>query len=442
MGARTLEAKLTARLLSVLAPALVAVGAAAVALAWWALAASDTEVVRGEARSALAVMHAELVEPDPFDVAAAEVLATIDAVGGVAVVRDLLTGRTYGTKRAAPPALAVAVDRSESVRCATVPGAAGEPWRACIAGDDRVEVIAAIDVSPHARVVRTVAEGVAIGILLALFAAALAARASLKGALASVRALVRWSEGVVDASDVPPAPEADTREIASLATAFDAVVRRLVDASARARATSENIAHELRTPLTTIRAELEALTPSPENAAAVARLQSDVEGLTRVVDEILILAVPPARSRAGGSVLNLADLARELAPPETHVYAPDEALVMAEERLVELAITNLLENARKHTGREARTISLSRAGDLIRLAVVDEGPGLDDDARARMFDRYWRASDDGGGTGLGLALVRAVARRHGGEADARPNADGRGLEVGLTFANVVGWHQK
>jgi signal transduction histidine kinase len=310
-------------------------------------------------------------------------------------------------------------------------------------------------VKSHARVVRTVAEGVALGIVLALFAAAMAARTSLGGALASVRALVRWSDRVVDVDNAPPAPAGDTPEIARLAIAFDGVVRRLVDASTRARATSENIAHELRTPLTTIRAELEALAavgasdangasgakaPVAERAATIERMRGDVDRLARVVDAILILAAPPGGSRATDCVVNLADLARELAPPSTRVEAPDEALVVAEPHLVELAITNLLENARKHTGREARAISVARSGELARVAVIDDGPGVDEAARARMFERYWRASGDGGGTGLGLALVRAVARRHGGEADARANADGPGLEVGLTFGSVVGWH--
>jgi signal transduction histidine kinase len=248
----------------------------------------------------------------------------------------------------------------------------------------------------------------------------------------------------VDTDQAPPAPLADTREIARLATSFDALVRRLVDAIARARATSENIAHELRTPLTTIRAELEVLASSSPAAAAapvVERLRGDVDRLARVVDAILILATPQGPSRAADCVVNLADVARELASPETQVEAPDEALVVGEPRLVELAIANLLENARKHTGREARAIRVVRGVDVVRVAVIDHGPGLNEEARSRMFDRYWRASDDGGGTGLGLALVRAVAKRHGGEADARTSAGGMGLEVGVTFGNVVGWHE-
>jgi signal transduction histidine kinase len=57
-----------------------------------------------------------------------------------------------------------------------------------------------------------------------------------------------------------------------------------------------------------------------------------------------------------------------------------------------------------------------------------------------MFDRYWRAAADGSGSGLGLALVRAVAERHGGRAEARPGPEGRGLDVSITLAGLVGWH--
>jgi signal transduction histidine kinase len=440
MGAGTLEAKLTARLLAVVAPALLAVGAASVALTWWALDAADTEAARERAETALAAMHTELIEPDPFPKAAGEVLGAMNEVGGSVIVVEPTTRRAYESKRPVPSALA----STPAGSCATGVDGAGERWRACATRDSLVEIVAAIDVTPHVRVVRTVGEGVALGIFLALLAAAVAARTSLRGALASVRALVDWSERVGDVDRAPPAPLADTRELARLATAFDAVVRRLVDAIARARATSENIAHELRTPLTTIRAELESLAssaPAGEAAPMVARLRTDVDRLARVVDAILILASPPGPSGAADCVVNLADVARELASPETKVEAPDEALVVGEPHLVELAIANLLENARKHTGREACAIRVVRAGEVVRVAVIDDGPGLNDEARARMFDRYWRASDDGGGTGLGLALVRAVARRHGGEADARANTAGPGLEVGVTFGKVVGWHE-
>jgi signal transduction histidine kinase len=440
MGARTLEAKLTARLLAVVAPALLAVGAASVVLTWWALDAADTQAARERAEATLATIRNEMREPDPLEKAVAEVVDSIDEVAGSVAVTSLETGRVFHSQRRVPASLLDTL----SGRCASARDVAGEAWRACTVRDARVQVVAAIDVTAHARVVRTVAEGVALGILMALFAAAVAVRSSLASALASVRALVSWSERVVEASDVPPAPAADTPEITRLATAFDDVVRRLVDAIARAHATSEHIAHELRTPLTTIRAELEALASGASPADApqvVARLRADVDKLSRVIDAILVLAAPPGTASPDGSIVNLADVARDLAAPETSIEAPDEALVIGEPRLVELALSNLLENARKHAGKEARAIRVARVGDAVRVAVVDDGPGLSDEERARMFERYWRASTRGGGTGLGLALVRAVARRHGGEADARANAGGAGLEVGVTFGNVVGWHE-
>jgi two-component system sensor histidine kinase TctE len=87
-------------------------------------------------------------------------------------------------------------------------------------------------------------------------------------------------------------------------------------------------------------------------------------------------------------------------------------------------------------------VRVSRAGEAIQLAVVDHGPGLDDEARARMFERYWRGTADGEGRGLGLALVRAVAERHGGGVHASPGPDGKGLNVAMTLGRVVGWHEE
>jgi signal transduction histidine kinase len=85
-------------------------------------------------------------------------------------------------------------------------------------------------------------------------------------------------------------------------------------------------------------------------------------------------------------------------------------------------------------------LRVSREDASIRIAVVDGGAGIEAAERGRMFDRYWRKSADGEGRGLGLALVRAVAERHGGSAQVVSGPDGLGLDVSLTLGHVVGWH--
>jgi signal transduction histidine kinase len=132
-------------------------------------------------------------------------------------------------------------------------------------------------------------------------------------------------------------------------------------------------------------------------------------------------------------------VARKLAPPGWTVEAPDEALVEAEPDLVELALRNLVENAAKYAPDGARTVRVAREDDRVRVGVIDEGPGVPEKARAQMFERYWRDAKDGAGRGLGLALVRAVAERSGGRADARAGSKGAGLDVGFSMGPVLGW---
>lgn len=265
-------------------------------------------------------------------------------------------------------------------------------------------------------------------------------RHAVRAPLADLTALVAWTGRVREDENLDHArpPGAQTAEIGNLAATFDALVRDLFEALGRERASSAHIAHELRTPLTAIVAEIDALSSrDPETVAATARIRGDAIRLADVIDAILVLT---DRSRARPTeVLNVANLARELAAGELSVEAPDEALVEGDERLVRLAMRNLLDNAGKHGGG-ARLVRVSREQDRARIAVLDAGAGLDPAARDRMFDRYWRKSADGPGRGLGLALVRAVAERHGGNVDARNGLDGRGLEVSFTLGHLVGWH--
>jgi len=434
MGDRTLEARLTRRLLPLAGAVLVAVGAAAVLVTDRVLDASDEARARAAAGDARDALARELAEGDAPDEALGEVMVAANAQAVRLTVR-----RPSGEARSAGAPLPDLAPGS----CATLDDV-GSPWRACAVEAPGARVVAAVAVAAHAQAVGTLARGMIAVLLVALLALWVAVRQALRAPIAELTALVGWSARIVESGQPVEPPVAATREVAHLEAAFDTLVRRLFEALTRERATSAHIAHELRTPLTAMRAELDALKPADERTrAAIARIGADVARLAAVIDAILVLS--DATPRAGtDAVVNVADLVRELAPEGARVEAPDEALVEADERLVTLALTNLLDNARKY-GAGVRAVSVSREvqdAAAVRVSVVDAGPGVDEAARGKMFDRYWRGSADGDGSGLGLALVRAVAERHGGKAEARPGPEGRGLDVSMTLGQLVGWHDQ
>jgi signal transduction histidine kinase len=430
MGTRTLEARLTRRLLALAGLVLVALGCAAVVVIDRVLDAGDTAAASAEAATDVASIERELSEGDRPDEALGEVVAAAEGRG----VR--LVARVAGSTRSTTDAqmlgtLAVGT-------CETILDESSRPWRACAAARGDSVAIAALFVGGHRAAVSVLARAVAAAVLVGLFALWLAVRQALRAPIEELTSLVGWTGRIVDSEGASSPPVSSTLEIARLGGAFDALVRRLLEALARARANSAHIAHELRTPLTSILAEVDAL--KHQEDPAVARIRGDVARLADVIEAILVLSDPRAPSPSG-AIVNVADLARELAPEGARVEAPDEALVEADERLVALALRNLIDNARKY-GRGVQSVRVSRDGQQLRLAVRDGGPGLDARAREQMFDRYWRGAADGEGRGLGLAFVRAVAERYGGRAEAEAGPEGRGLDVSLTLGGVVGWHEE
>jgi signal transduction histidine kinase len=438
MGARTLEARLSARLLALAAVVLTAVGITTALVTDRALAVADDQRARDEAAGARDSLAVEIAEGDSQDEAAREVVAAADGEGVRLAIR-FGTGARYSAGGGALPALA-------PEQCAAVDDDGASAWRACCVAGSGSTVIAATPILVHRQVVSAVWRAMAAQVVVATLLLWWGIRRAVRAPLAELTALVAWTGRVRDDAslhDVRP-PGAQTVEIAHLATTFDALVRDLPEALGRERANSAHansahIAHELRTPLTAIVAELDALASrDPDAVATIARIRADAARLADVIDAILVLS---DRSRARSSeVVNVADLARELAAGDVTVEAPDEALVEGDERLVRLAMRNLLENASKHGGG-GRLVRVSREADRARIAVLDSGAGLDAAARERMFDLYWRRSADGPGRGLGLALVRAVAERHGGDVRAKEGLAGKGLEVSLTLGHVVGWHE-
>jgi signal transduction histidine kinase len=432
MGARTLEARLTASLLALGASVLVAVGVGALLMTDRALDASDTAVALGQAAAGHEALRRELAEGDDIQGAIEEVVSAARAQGVRLTVR-----RSDVEPRTAPEGT---LPELTPGTCTTVSDGRERPWRACAAGDAGQTVVAAIPIATHRAAVAALTRGMGAVVVLALAAFWLALRRALRGPLSELGSLVRWTERIVESEKALDPPPAFTGEIQRLEMAFDALVRRLLDTLARERANSAHIAHELRTPLTSVMAELESVRAADEpSREAIARTRGDLARLADVIESILVLSDDTRGVTHTGAIVNVADLARSLAPPGARVDAPDEALVEGDERLMSLAARNLVDNARKY-GSGVRMLRVSREGPTVRLAVIDHGPGLDPAARQRMFDTYWRGVADGDGRGLGLALVRAVAERHGGAAEAKPGPDGQGLEVAMTLGRAVAWN--
>lgn len=438
MGARTLEARLTARLLALGGATLAAVAIAAVAMTQRTLDWSDTDAAIARAHDVLDALERERIDGDSLDEALREVIASAQAEGAHVAIR-----RGGVVSGASLPVL-------DPEQCMSIVDDHAEPWRMCAAGSPASTLVTAgIPTGTHRAVMEALWRRMFAVVAVAFVAMWLAVRRALRAPLGELASVVRWTAHVADVERAVAPPAAETVEVVQLEEAFDAVVKRLLAALARERASSAHIAHELRTPLTAIVTELETLRAVPAAREAAERVLGDVSRFTDVIDSILELSTVDgtrdhAIARPGertSPIVNLADVVRELAPRETSVQAPDEALLELDERLVRLALRNLIDNARKYAAGPV-LFKVSRSGNTARLAVIDEGPGLDAAACERMFERYWRGAADGEGRGLGLALVRAVAERYGGRAEAQSGPAGRGLEISMTFAPLVGWHDR
>jgi heavy metal sensor kinase len=243
---------------------------------------------------------------------------------------------------------------------------------------------------------------------------------------------------------VPPARD----EIRRLAVTLNGMLERLEDALARERSFVADASHELRTPLALLRAELELALRRPRPAAeleqALRSAATQAERLTRLADDLLVLARAdhegiPLRCETFPAEELLETVSRRFGP---HAAAAGRAVVVAPPRDVlvdgdrvrlEQALANLVGNALEH-GRGDVVLAAASENGRVELHVRDRGSGFEQDFLPRAFDRFSRADNarSGDGAGLGLALVDAVARAHGGEAGAR-NRSGGGADVWLSL---------
>jgi signal transduction histidine kinase len=290
--------------------------------------------------------------------------------------------------------------------------------------------------------------GVLGGSVFALLAGLFVARRAMRP-IAELTDAAREIERTRDPSRRIPHPEAND-EVAELARTLEGMLAALDAARAsteaaltRQREFVADASHELRTPLTAVLANLELLAEelSGEQADCANAALRSTRRMRRLVGDLLLLARADARRFTQHRPTDLADVlmdaAGELMPvAEDHeltVY-PARAVIDGDRDDLHRLVLNLLENALSHTPPGTPIRARSGIEDGVPVLVVeDQGPGIPEGMRPRVFDRFVRGGGDTGdgarGTGLGLAIVRAVADAHGatvtlGEATHQPGRPG------------------
>ena len=222
---------------------------------------------------------------------------------------------------------------------------------------------------------------------------------------------------------LPVGPADD--EVGRLGTTLNELLDRLEEGVRRERRMVSDASHELRTPLTVLRTELQLALrgdrPAEELRAALAAALGETDRLTRLADDLLVLArADQGRLPLRRAPLDVAELVTARAArlaPEAAVEVPPGLVVDADPDRAAQAVDNLLVNALRH-GAAPVTVRAGAANGIVEVHVLDHGPGFGG-AAAQAFERF-----RGDGTGLGLAIVAAIATAHGGRAGARDRPGG------------------
>ncbi|TAN24920.1 MAG: HAMP domain-containing histidine kinase [Actinomycetota bacterium] len=234
---------------------------------------------------------------------------------------------------------------------------------------------------------------------------------------------------------VPPSKD----EISELAVTMNQMLERLDDSAERSKRFVADASHELRSPLSAIQAELEVGILHPE-ATDWQRTANDAleesRRMQRIVEDLLMLA-----SADSGKVLvhtllpvDLDDLVlgeaarlRLSGKVAVDTKAVSGGRVTGDPHYLFRVVRNLSNNAARHA-RSKVTFALQKAGDVVQLEVSDDGKGVPEELREKIFERFARLDEarsrDDGGSGLGLSIVRTIVEAHGGTVEVTGKPDG------------------
>jgi two-component system sensor histidine kinase MprB len=285
-------------------------------------------------------------------------------------------------------------------------------------------------------------------IVLALAGIGIAAALGLlvaRAVLAPVQRLTRTAEEVSETRDLSRRIDAaGTDELSRLAATFNTMLAALEESARAQRQLVSDASHELRTPLTSLRTNIEVLArdaamPAGEREQLLRDVTEQLTEMTALIAELVELArgdQAPAEPEDVRLDLVAADaIERTRRNRQGVTFAPrlEETMIRGVPSAIERAVSNLLDNAAKWSPPGGEVEVTVRDGEV---TVRDHGPGIAEEDRPFVFDRFYRADAARGlpGSGLGLAIVRQVAEAHGGSVTAEQPEDG-GTLVRLSFGD-------
>jgi two-component system osmolarity sensor histidine kinase EnvZ len=231
----------------------------------------------------------------------------------------------------------------------------------------------------------------------------------------AIRRLAGAAEAFGMGRDIGPIRPEGATEVRRAATAFNRMQERVRRFLVQRTEMLAGVSHDLRTPLTRLRLALEMMPPREELRQDITEMTADVEEMERMIGGYLAFARGEGAEQA--EPVNLSAVLEEVAAgarrsgAAIEVDAPPALTLSLRADAVRRAITNLVDNARRHAHRVA--LAAIPQGRMVFVTVDDDGPGIPPERRESVFRPF--ESDAAGGTGLGLTIARDIVRAHGGE---------------------------
>jgi two-component system sensor histidine kinase MprB len=274
------------------------------------------------------------------------------------------------------------------------------------------------------------------GVLVAAFVAWLVGRRLTK----PIVRLTQTAEHIARTQDLTtPIPVRGDDEVGRLAASFNTMLVALDTSRQQQRRLIMDASHELRTPLTAVRTNIDFLAHATtlgedERSQLIAETRLELDELTNLVSEMVELATD-VRSEEPVEAVDLAEVVGDVAQRfrrrtgrTIEVVTTGEGSVEGRRAMLDRAVSNLVDNALKFSPPD-QPVEITAHGT--RIEVADHGPGVAEDDRARVFDRFYRATSARTlpGSGLGLSIVAQIAELHGGTAALEPRPGGGTVAV-------------